>query len=294
MEGKPDGRRTRPEPPFWTQTGPCTRGNLAPMFSEYLERWKLAPDGEPIATRTSRLLPVRWHGSAAMLKIALLEEERRGGLLMVWWKGKGAAPVLAHGRHAILMERAEGGASLGDIARTGGDDEASRTLCAVLAELHTPRDGPPPSLVPLTEWFEALGPAAEVPGGVLCVAARTASQLLATQRDIVVLHGDIHHGNVLSFSSRGWLAIDPKGLVGERGFDYANIFCNPDIEMATMPGRLARQIGVVAEAAELEPSRLLAWVLAWAGLSAAFSFEDGDSPDNALKIAELAAVELSR
>jgi streptomycin 6-kinase len=278
-----------------TQAGPRACGNLALMFSEYLERWKLTPDGEPIATLTSRLLPVRWHGSAAMLKIAVHEEERRGGLLMVWWNGKkGAAPVLAHGGHAILMERAEGGASLGDIARNGGDDEASRTLCAVLAQLHTPRDGLPPSLIPLTEWFEALGRAVEVHGGILRVAARTASQLLATQRDIVVLHGDIHHGNVLSFNSLGWLAIDPKGLVGERGFDYANIFCNPDIEMATMPGRLARQIGVVAEAAELEPSRLLAWVLAWAGLSAAFSFEVGASPDNALKIAELAAVELSR
>jgi hypothetical protein len=47
------------------------------------------------------------------------------------------------------------------------------------------------------------------------------------RRDVVVLHGDMHHENILKFSSRGWLAIDPKGLVGERGFDYANIFCKP-------------------------------------------------------------------
>jgi streptomycin 6-kinase len=73
--------------------------------------------------------------------------------------------------------------------------------------------------------------------------------LLATQRDVVALHGDMHHENVLRFGSRGWLAIDPKGLTGERGFDYANIFCNPDGATATMPGRLARQTRVVAEAA---------------------------------------------
>jgi aminoglycoside/hydroxyurea antibiotic resistance kinase len=42
-----------------------------------------------------------------------------------------------------------------------------------------------------------------------------------------VLHGDLHHGNVLDFGLRGWLAIDPKGLLGERGFDFANIFTNP-------------------------------------------------------------------
>jgi streptomycin 6-kinase len=264
------------------------------MFSEYLERWELTPDGDPIVTATSRLLPVRWGRVPAMLKIAVHDEEKLGSLLMNWWNGKGAARVLAYGVDALLMERAEDGISLADLARNGRDDEASRIICAVLARLHAPRGRPPPELVPLTRWFEALGPAAEAYGGILRVSVATASNLLTTQRDVVALHGDMHHGNVLRFGSRGWLAVDPKGLVGERGFDYANIFCNPDIEMATMPGRLAREIGVVAEAAELEPSRLLAWVLAWAGLSAAFSFEDAASPDNALKIAELAAVELNR
>jgi streptomycin 6-kinase len=270
------------------------RGNLTLMFSEYLERWKLTPDGEVIATPTSRLLPVRWRGTAAMLKIAVSQEERLGGLLMVWWIGKGAARVLAHEGDAILMERAERGPSLAYNARNGADDEASRAMCAVLAQLHAPRNPPSPALIPLTEWFDALWPAAEMHGGVLRVAAETAADLLATQRDVVVLHGDMHHENVLRFSSRGWLAIDPKGLVGERGFDYANIFCNPDSETATMPGRLVRQTRVVAEAAGLERSRLLAWILAWAGLSAAFSFEDGASASCALRIAELAAAELGR
>ena len=276
-----------------TLCGPRMRGNLAPTFNEYLERWKLTPDGDPMVTPTSRLLPVRWDGARAMLKIAVLDEERLGGLLMVWWNGNGAARVLAHGEDAILMERAERGPSLAHIARDGKDDEASRTLCAVLAQLHAPRDRSPPALMPLKQWFDPLGPAAEVQGGILRVAAKAASNLLANQRDIVMLHGDMHHENVLRFGSRGWLAIDPKGLVGERGFDYANIFCNPDSEIAMMPGRIARQARVVAEAAGLERRRLLAWVLAWAGLSAAFSLEGGASPDGALRIAELAAAELS-
>lgn len=262
------------------------------MFCEYLERWTLTPDGDAIVTPTSRLLPVRSGGMPAMLKIAVLDEEKVGGRLMVWWNGVGVARVLAHAEDAILMERAEAGASLADIARNGRDDEASRTTCAVLAQLHAARDRPPPALMPLTEWFEALWPAAEAHGGILRVAAETASNLLATQRDIVVLHGDMHHENVLKFGARGWLAIDPKGLVGERAFDFANLFCNPDHGMAAMPGRLARRAHMVAEAAGLERSRLLAWVLAWAGLSAAFSLEDGAAADRALRIAELAAVEL--
>jgi streptomycin 6-kinase len=100
-------------------------------------------------------------------------------------------------------------------------------------------------------------------------AASTALELLAEPEEVVVLHGDIHHGNVLDFGPRGWLAIDPKGLVGERGFDHANLFCNPDLASATAPGRLARQATIVAEAARLDRRRLLRWILAWAGLSAA-------------------------
>src|ERR1700721_1085711 len=81
-------------------------------------------------------------GTAAMLKIAVSQEERLGGLLMVWWIGKGAARVLAHEGDAILMERAERGPSLAYNARNGADDEASRAMCAVLAQLHAPRNPP--------------------------------------------------------------------------------------------------------------------------------------------------------
>ena len=66
-----------------------------------------------------------------MLKIAIIDEERLGGLLMSWWNGQGAARVLAHGEDAILMERAEDGRSLADFPRNGRDDEASRIICGV-------------------------------------------------------------------------------------------------------------------------------------------------------------------
>jgi streptomycin 6-kinase len=162
----------------------------------------------------------------------------------------------------------------------------------VLAQLHAPRVRPAPALVPLTVWFEALGPAAAALGGTLRLAAATAARLLATQQDIVVLHGDMHHGNVLDFGARGWLAIDPKGLIGDRCFDYANMFCNPDNGIATMPGRLGRQVAVVTAAAQLERGRLLAWIIAWAGLSAAFAHDDGLPGRDILAVAERAAAEL--
>ncbi len=265
------------------------------MFSDHLARWDLTPDGEAIITGTSQLLPVCLEsGVPAMLKIAVVEEEQCAGQLMRWWDGQGAARVLAHDGAALLLERAQDGPLLADLSREDRDEEASCIICGVVANLHACRPQPPPDLVPLERWFEPLMLAGEAQGGVLRFARSTAVALLASPQEVRPLHGDIHHGNILHFGSRGWLAIDPKGLLGERAFDHANLFCNPDQATATRPGRLARQIEVVATAAELELGRLLAWVLAWAGLSAAFLLEDGLPPDDALSLADLAAAEMNR
>src|SRR5262245_56759004 len=108
------------------------------MFDRYISRWNLVPDGDPIVTRSGRLLPVRAGGERAMLKVATEAEECQGGVLMAWWDGDGAARVLARGDDALVLERAEGGLSLAEMAHGGRDDEACRILCAVAARLHAP------------------------------------------------------------------------------------------------------------------------------------------------------------
>jgi streptomycin 6-kinase len=258
------------------------------MFDKYLTRWALTPDGHPVVTRTSRLLPVRQQGVPAMLKVAIEDEERLGGLLMAWWNGQGAAPVLAHDSDAVLLERAEGGESLTEMAQQDRDEEASQIICAVVAELHAPRRKPMPSMVPLTKWFSELEPAAAIHGGILLSSATVARELLAAQRDVQVLHGDIHHANILDFGPKGWLAIDPKGLLGERGFDYANLFRNPTHDVALQPGRFARRVELVAAVAGLERGRLLKWILAKSGLSAAWHMKDGERLDTSLAVAKMA------
>ena len=108
------------------------------MFDQYLRAWNLIPDGAPLITRASCLLPVRQNGAAAMLKIADHDDERIGGSVMQWWNGEGAARVLARDGVAVLLERAEGPASLAEMSRTGRDDEACAILCTVAARLqHT-------------------------------------------------------------------------------------------------------------------------------------------------------------
>lgn len=271
-------------------------------FEPYLRRWTLVADGVPIETPNARLLPVLRKGEPAMLKLSASPDQRRGAALMEWWDGDGAARVLARDETALLVERAIGPASLADMARSGadGDELACRILCATAARLHRRRPDAPPGLVPLTAWFRDLEAAAARHGGLLQRCLGTARLLLADPREEVVLHGDLHHGNLLDFGPRGWRAIDPHGLIGERGFDFANIFTNPDLDdpvrpVATRPGSFHRRLHVVAEAADLEGRRLLQWILAWTGLSAAWFLADGDPlAEVDLTIAALAAAELDR
>ncbi len=267
------------------------------MSSSYFEKWSLLPDGEMIITPSSHLYPVRYRNDAAMLKIAHDPEEKFGRLPLAYWNGQGAARVYQSDADAVLMERTDSQRNLFHMAMTGSDVTVTRIICRTVAELHTPRSVPFPSdLVPLDKWFGSLEAAAPVHGGLFARALDAAKTLFADPEPSVVLHGDVHHANILDFGDRGWLAIDPKRVLGDRGYDYANLFCNPELPLVTAPGRLQRHLPVVAEETGLSPRRLLHWILAYAGLSAAWFLEDGDDSgvESDLTMARIAIAELDR
>lgn len=255
---------------------------------QFITLWQLTADGDAFHTQSSWLQPVRYGGQPAMLKIAMTQDEVLGAQLMRWWAGDGAACILEQAEEAILLERLSGCRSLSEMARDGHDDDASRIICNVAARLHAQNKPQQPALPLLSGQFSALDSAAKMQGGIFTDAALIAARLLAEPQDITVLHGDIHHGNILDAGRRGWLAIDPKGLVGERGFDFANLFCNPDFTVATSLGRLTRQTDIIAEIAGLDRHRLLSWIVAWAGLSAAWHIESEGNPETALAVAHIA------
>lgn len=260
-------------------------------FQPWLDLWNLTPDGEGFSSLAGRLMPVRHAGAPAMLKLSQSPEELAGGTLMSWWAGEGAARVIAREGEALLLERAMGSGDLADMARSGRDDEACKILCAAGAAIHAPREAVPPgTLVPLELWFRQLWPTADAVGGVMAKAGDVARRLLDQPREICVLHGDLHHGNVLDFGPRGWLVIDPKGLIGDRGYDHANMLCNPDVATALTQGVFGRRVEVVSAASDIAPTCLMSWLLAYCGLSAAWTLADG--PGNAeqtLQIADMVA-----
>jgi len=267
----------------------------------WLDCWDLIPDGAPFITHTSQLIPVKTaaQGIKLMLKVTDDANEQAGNALMVWWEGNGAAQVIAHENEAILLSRATGLASLSAMSREGQDDVACRILCRTANRLHTSPKQSLPQLTPLREWFYPLKSAALKYGGILTRCAEISEELLFSPRDVVALHGDLHHGNVLDFESSGWLAIDPKGLLGERAFDFANIFTNPDLAnpeppVATVPATFQQRLSIVTRVADLDRERLLKWIIAWCGLSTAWSLESNDTVSTTIKVAELALTELEQ
>ncbi|GAA4174505.1 aminoglycoside phosphotransferase family protein [Gryllotalpicola koreensis] len=247
--------------------------DLSEATSAYLASWRLTADAPPVVTRTSAISFVRTSdGTPAVLKLARVVEEQRGNALMAWWSGTDAASaaVLQHLGPAVLLERATGPRSLSELVARGddGDDAATRVLAETALRLHTPPHHKVRA-VPLRRWFRDLLQTSDEENAD---ARATALRLLENPLDEVLLHGDVHHDNVLDFGDAdapAWKAIDPKALVGESGFDYANLLCNPHETYRSNhePARLERRIGVVASVTGVSPDRLRDWHTAWHALS---------------------------
>lgn len=183
-------------------------------FAPYIRRWALVPDGNPIVTHSSRLLPVLHAGAPAMLKVATEAEERWGAGLMIWWGGLGAARVLAHDDRAILLERATGRRSLVHMAQNGADDEASRIICKVVGALHEARTMPPLDLIPLEQRFQALEAAPEY-ANLFCNpdhAVATARGRLAQQVEVVARTAQLERGRLLHWIL-AWAGLSATWLI---------------------------------------------------------------------------------
>lgn len=164
-----------------------------------------------------------------MLKVVVPDREsEHEGDALAFWGGRGAVRLLGADpdRHALLLERCAPGSRL-----DGGD---LATAAGVLRRLHRPAPvhGPFRSLVTEAARWQDMIPAAWERFGrpferaLVDRAVGLLGELAPTQREQVVVHQDLHAGNVLLCAERGWLAIDPKPLVGEREFDVVALARN--------------------------------------------------------------------
>lgn len=244
-------------------------------LNHYLAAWNLSNPHLLTQTRTSQLYTVTHNSETVVLKLLAPAEteEQRGALALRYFGGHGAVRLLRYDADAQLMEYASG-AELVTLVERGEDARATRIIAQVIEQLHSvPQEASYAGLVPLDDWFGALfaKAAADQQVGIGSIYGRSAvvaARLLTDPRDIRVLHGDIHHYNI-RHSARGWLAFDPKGLVGERTYDCANTLCNPGISaLVHNESRLLTHAAILADLLAIELGRLLAFTYAYACLNA--------------------------
>ena len=237
-------------------------------------------------------------GSAIVKQLTpkALEDGLRGADFLAWRNGIGCVRLLDRAGTMLLMEHA-GKKTLRDHLDVQGDPDATRIAAEVLLRYHCRSDTPPPaSLQPLTRYFASLFIKAEQDrkdgvAGAYAEAAALAETLLADQQDIKPLHGDLHHENIMH-GARGWIVIDPAGLIGDAALDVANMFSNPldRFDLTRDEARIAGMAEVFAETLGRDVRTILRYAYAYGCLSAAWHDEDGSREDRDNELAVATAV----
>jgi streptomycin 6-kinase len=266
---------------------------LPSLVDQLVEMWQLTL-GEPFGLSYNYVVGVQTaDGSAAVLKIGVPDPVlTREAAALRLYAGEGACRLLDvdQARGALLLERLVPGELLVNLARTD-DDEATRVGARVMRKLWRPVPHDTSEFRLLEEWFAAFdrhrvayGGPGPIPARVLERAETFFRQLLESSPEQVVLHGDFHHYNVLSAQRADWLAIDPKGMLGDPGYEVGPFLCNPWL---APPAVLQRRLDILSEELAYDRDRLRDWCIAYAVLSACWSAEDeGSGWEDAITVAE--------
>lgn len=237
-------------------------------------------------------------GSAAVLKAGVAGPELRGEIhALRAYDGHGAVRILESDDSlgAFLLERIAPGHSLRSL---DDDAEATRIAASVMRRLRTPvpENHPFPTVADWGQGFARLraqfdGATGPVPADLFDRAESLFAELIESSNSPILLHGDLHHDNILCSETNGWLAIDPKGLAGEPAYEVGAFMRNwlPDILQVRDPKALvARRLDIFAGELSLPRKRLRDWSFAQAVLSALWTIEDGGNGwESTIALAEL-------
>lgn len=274
---------------------------LLRRIQEYSREWSVSVD-EPFETETSVIaFGIRKDQPVALKVIKQPCDEWRSGEILAAFDGNGVVRIYEYAPGAVLVERLRPGNSLVELALRGRDEEATDILADVMrrmsarssmSQLELPKHCPT-----VHDWAKGFGryltsADEQIPRGLVEAGQRVYLDLSASQRSPRLLHGDFQHYNVLFDLNRGWLAIDPKGVVGELEYEIGAVLRNPyeDPELFVFPSTIERRLEQFRNSLHLDYERTLRWAFAQAILSAIWLIEDGFRVDEtipALKLAEV-------
>lgn len=248
----------------------------------------LVADGPPFAETPNLVAPVRRGDQRFVRKVHAEGDEHRyeAAALRAWSDLPIAVALLEDDGRALLLERLNG-VSLESTWTPADDDRDTAVLADVMRTLRRP----PPADVTLPhirDWLRVLH--TPPPGIPAERAAAIADELLASAEPDVLLHGDLHHGNVLRDVAGRIKVIDPKGVLGEPAYEAGAMLRNPMTQFLDAPDPAAltrRRLAICAEMLGTDPERLRAWGFVVQVMSAVWSVEDGGDGSYSLRCADL-------
>lgn len=269
--------------------------DLPRRLERFATRWSLTLHPHFAGIEFNYVAPAtRADGTRTVFKISRHVDETRNEIAALrLWDGDGAARLLEADPDAgaLLVERLEPGTMLSEVAEF--DDDAATGIAAEMLRALWRRPSEPDGFRPLESWCDAYNRNREAltqgaggfPAGLFRRADALRAELFASAGTPLVLHGDLHHFNVLRAQRAPWLAIDPKGLLGDRCFDVCQFLRNP------MPDGVPvevnrRRLDIFCSELGLDRERTKAWCFVHAMLDACWDFEDGNSWHRTVAYAE--------
>ena len=258
---------------------------LPGLISYCTERWSLKL-GQPFANLSYNLVipAVGSDGAELVLKLGVpCPELLNEAAALDLFQGIGAVRLLDHdaARGILLMERVVPGTPIYEMQ---SDPEATRTAASLMRKLWRPAS-PNHRLPTLAVWFRAFerlrdsfgGGTGPFPAQLIDKTERTFAELNASTDSNVILHGDLHHENILLSAQRGWLAIDPKGICGDPGYDVGPFMLNQlpaaVSESATIE-ILEQRLSIFSAELDIAGKRLAQWSFCHAVLSGLWDWEE--------------------
>jgi streptomycin 6-kinase len=264
---------------------------LPRITAEILEEWGLSREDD-VAWHgyCSLVLPVRTSsGRPAAVKLTFDgdDESLHESLALQHWQGAGTVRMLRAdpSRRAMLLERLR----RVDL-RSVDDDLACEIVAGFYQRLHVPA---PPQLRTVTSYVERwLDDLAALPREAP-VPRRYAEQALSLGRDLIadpastgkMVHGDLHHENVLAADREPWLVIDPKPMSGDPHYEPEPMLRNNwefVVETGNVRETVRRRFFTLVDVAELDEDRVRAWAIVRLVLNISWSILDAQRADRAL------------
>ena len=232
-------------------------------------------------TETSQLGFGSRRHQPVVLKVIRKEnsEEWRCGEVLEAFRGAGIIRPIEHAAGAVLLPRLLPGHDLTSPSVDGRDEEATEIIASLMRRMadnptRLDRIRPVDDMQPEFARFRS-GADGFIPPHYVDRAEAMFAELCATQRNVRLLHGDLHHYNVLFDNDAGWVAIDPWGVLGEIEFEVGPSLRNPHMRLLEDPRILERRLRTYEAGLTLDAGRALKWAFATTVLGILWPVEAG-------------------